>query len=528
MKKGIIAIITAMVLLVACKKGDVQNSGEPGPPEDDQNMGFESSGATQTPASWQSEGDADADYTEAGGYGNSGFALTQRKASPYRVYTSQKITGLENGKYMLSAWVQNGGGQNFCYLSAKTAAGERMTGLPVTAAWKQVVIRGIVVSNGECIVGLNSDANASNWCKVDDFKLTRDDKAYAFLKGGDLSELSYIEQKGGKFLENGVQKDCFQILKDNGFNLARLRLYNDPGNPAYAPSNRLPAGIQDPSDILSLAKRAKNAEMKILLTFHYSDYWTNGATQNKPHDWAGLNYSQLKQAVYDFTFGFMTRMKNQGTVPEYVSLGNETAGGILFPDGDYNHFGQMAELFNRGYEAVKAVAPETKVIIHLDDAGNAGKYDWFFGELANAGGKYDIIGASYYPFWTKKTVEQMRDWANAQSRKLGKDILIMETGYNWNPVLPSGYTGQLSDNGPYQTIYPSSPEGQRDFLYDLFNGIKQADGGHVIGDVYWDPVMIAVSGVGWELGGQNVVANTTLFDFSGNALPALKAFKYNN
>lgn len=65
-------------------------------------------------------------------------------------------------------------------------------------------------------------------------------------------------------------------------------------------------------------------------------------------------------------------------------------------------------------------------------------------------------------------------------------------------------------------------------MYELFNGIKQANGGRVIGDIYWDPVMIEVPGVGWELGAPNVVSNTTLFDFSGHALPSLKAYKFNN
>ena len=164
----------------------------------------------------------------------------------------------------------------------------------------------------------------------------------------------------------------------------------------------------------------------------------------------------------------------------------------------------------------------------MDDAGNSGKYDWFFGLLNSYGGKYDIIGASYYPFWTDKTVAQIRTWANYTSNKFNKDIIIMETGYNWNPTLPNGYPGQLTDNGPYDGIYPSSQAGQRDFLYECFNGLKLADNGRVIGDLYWDPVMIAVPGVGWELGGQNIVSNTTLFDFNGNSLAAFQAYKYNN
>jgi arabinogalactan endo-1,4-beta-galactosidase len=224
----------------------------------------------------------------------------------------------------------------------------------------------------------------------------------------------------------------------------------------------------------------------------------------------------------------MLKMKAQGTTPEYVSLGNEIAGGLLLPDGASSDFGKMGSLLNMGYNAVKDVSPSTKVILHLDDAGNKDKYDWFFGNCQTNGVNYDIIGASYYPFWTQKTVEQVRSWADYVSSKFNKDIIIMETGYNWNPTLPDGKTGQLANNGPYQNVYSSSPIGQLNFLYDLFNGIKNCSQGRVIGALYWDPVMIEADSIGWELGADNVVSNTTLFDFSGNALMSLKAFRYNN
>jgi len=528
MMKLFSASVLALLLFTSCKK-DVQTA----PPAGDSvlmNGDFETDQkATQTPSGWITSGnDPDADSVEAGGYSGT-YDLIQEKSVAYQVKTYQTITGMKNGYYKLTAFVQCSGGQNACYLSGEGGGDiERMTSLPVSDQWITVTVRGINVTDGKCTVSIYSDANADNWCKIDDIVLTKDDLPYTFLKGGDVSELSYIESKGGKFYENGVEKDCFQILKDNGFNIVRLRLYNDPGNTGFYPSKLLPAGFQNTTDILNLAQRAKAAGMQIELTFHYSDYWTNAGQQIKPHDWTNLSYDDLKTAVYNFTLDFMNQMKNQGTIPEYVSLGNETSSGFLFPDGDYNHFSQMAELFNEGYDAVKAVSPDSKVIIHLDDGGNSGKYDWFFGELKSNGGKFDIVGASYYPFWTGKTVTQIRDWANYESTALGKNIFIMETGYNWNPTLPSGYPGQLSDNGPYQTIYPSTPEGQKDFLLELFNGIKSADNGNVIGDLYWDPVMIAVPGVGWQLGAPNVVSNTTLFDFDGNALVSLNAFKYNN
>ena len=339
-----------------------------------------------------------------------------------------------------------------------------------------------------------------------------------------------MEQNGGRFFVNGWEKDCLEILKEKGFNIVRLRLYNDPGNLDYSPSKSLPKGIQNPDDILKLAKRAKAAGMKILLTFHYSDYWTNASTQNKPHEWSSLSYSDLKKAVYNFTYDFMNKMKAQGTTPEYVSLGNETRGGILFPDGSVagNDFTKYAELNNEGYNAVKAVSSDCKVIVHLDKAGDKDIFDWFFGKLNSSGAKYDIIGASYYPYWNQITASAMREWANYESNKFSKNIFIMETGYNWNPTTATGYTGQLANNGPYESVYPSSKLGQKNYMLELFNEIKKSENGCINCCLYWDPVMIAAPNVGWIVGGPNVVSNTTLFDFQGLANDALDAFLYNN
>jgi len=107
-----------------------------------------------------------------------------------------------------------------------------------------------------------------------------------------------------------------------------------------------------------------------------------------------------------------------------------------------------------------------------------------------------------------------------------KPVLIMETGYNWSTNACDGWPGQLSNNGP--EIFPSTPQGQKGFLLKCFNDLKLVAEGHCIGDIYWDPIFICVPGLGWQLGARNVVGNTTLFDFTGHALPSLDAFHYNN
>ena len=106
-----------------------------------------------------------------------------------------------------------------------------------------------------------------------------------------------------------------------------------------------------------------------------------------------------------------------------------------------------------------------------------------------------------------------------------KDILVVETGYAWNRTLPDGNPGQLSHNGPYAEF---SKLGQRDFIADLTNQIKQVKSGRVLGYIYWDPIFIEIPGLGWILGDKNYVSNTTLFGFQGELLPVFDAIKYNN
>ena len=467
-------------------------------------------------ANWQTAGDIRADSLQSGGAYTGSYYLQQSNSIPYQVQTFQPVTNLPNGYYKLTAMVQNSGGQNACYISGNG----RMTSLPISQQWTNTVVRGINVTNGQCLVGVYSqDGTGGNWCKVDLIQLIKDDIPYAFLRGGDISELTYVEQGGGVFYEtNGVPMDCLQILKNHGFNIVRLRLYNDP-----SPSNSdLPVGIQSPTNILALAARAKALGLQIELTFYYSDGWAN----NLPQAWTNYTFAQLTNAVYSFTTNFMMAMQNQGTTPEYVSLGNEINGGFLLPAGSTANWPQFAQLLKMGYAGVKTVSPSTRVILHLNSDISSNTVTGFFNNAVANGVNWDIIGCSYYPFWTQKTAEQARDMINSWYTNFNKPVLIMETGYNWASNRCDGYTGQLANNGPEP--FPSTPLGQKEFMLNCLNAIKLVNQGCCIGDLYWDPIFICVPGEGWELGQPNVVDNTTLFDFTGHALPVLDAFYYNN
>ncbi|MGH7979863.1 MAG: glycosyl hydrolase 53 family protein, partial [Limisphaerales bacterium] len=432
------------------------------------------------------------------------FSLQLSNGAPYQVRTCQLVTNLPNGYYKIEAMIENSGGQQRCYLGGN----EKMTSLPVCAEWTNVIVRGINVTNAQCLVSINAVDGGGDWCRLDQVQLIKDDIPYDLLKGGDISELTYVEQGGGEYYEtNGVAAPCLQILKDHGWNIVRLRLYNDP-----SPANSdLPEGIQSATNILDLARQARSLGLQIELTFYYSDGWVN----NVPRAWTNDTFAQLTNAVYDFTTNVMAEMKAQGTTPEYVSLGNEiNNGGLLLPFGSTTNWPQLAQLLKMGYAGVKSVSPLTRVILHMNTV-SAGSVAYFLNQALEFGVPWDITGCSYYPYWTGLTAEQARDQIDLDYAAYNKPVLIMETGYNWSTNTCNGYPGQLANDGPEP--FPSTPLGQKEFMLNCFNAIKLVNGGECLGDLYWDPVFICAPGEGWELGQPNIVDNTTLFDFQGHA-----------
>lgn len=444
------------------------------------------------------------------------------------------------------------------------------TGVDVALATANQANGWLALPAGSYDVTFNSSALTIRFDTVSE-EVTPDPEpiAASFLRGGDLTMATYVEDWGAKFYyHDGKEGDLFDILQTYGVNLARLRLYHAPGTGVKNGSTtyrtpimttKYPNGYAyaGSEDILALAQRAKAHDMAICLTIYLSDYWSGATEQYIPAAWKNVNSLEvLGDSVYNYVHGFMTRMVEQGTTPEFVSVGNESNYGILYQDLNKNYvsFGghttrngwvNTVYLFNKAYDAIKAVSPESQVIIHhsYGDQGKIATCRSFFQSFKNNGGKFDIVGGSYYPHWatdhgaTDCTPTGMLEWAADMETNIGKPVMIMEAGYSWDPYKcperNGGYwEGQLGLNGAYNE---ASKDGQAAFMHELHEAIKTDE--NILGYMYWDPIFVdqKVNGswiktcwaerydsgydTWWEDG--NVISNTTLFDYEGKPLKAL-------
>lgn len=273
---------------------------------------------------------------------------------------------------------------------------------------------------------------ANNSFPVIPFKATEVDK----MLGADISFLPELESKGMKFYDtDGKEKDAISILKDHGLNYVRLRIFNDPARDSgYSPK----AGFCDLQHTLQMAKRVKNAGMKLLLDFHYSDYWADPQKQYMPKAWRGKPISELKQAVYDYTKMVMQALQAQGTTPEMVQVGNEINHGMIWPHGSVNSFDSLAQLFFAGAQAVKSVSASTSIMLHIALGGQNDESRFFIDNMIKRGVSFDVIGLSYYPKW-HNTLADLEYNLDDLSRRYKKDVIIVEYSHLKREVNELGF-----------------------------------------------------------------------------------------
>lgn len=357
---------------------------------------------------------------------------------------------------------------------------------------------------------------------------------------------TYLEEieHGAKYFDGECEIDPLDAFVANGVNWMRIRIWNNPRSEDGAPYL---AGTCDLDHYVRLAKLAKSKGFSILMDLHYSDFWADPGKQFIPKAWQGMNIEQLEKAVYDFTELCLNTAEKNSVTPDMIQIGNEITNGILWPFGKiYNdetgkrEYGNFLRLIGAGVRAARLISPETKIVLHLERSNDKEVYQEFFSEVENAGIEYDILGASYYPYWHGTPDEVFANLNNCKC--FGKDIMIVELGYGFTDqgyflngeqirlvVDPErAYIEGISDK------YPLTPEGQAAYIRHILESARKNG---IAGIFYWEPLWLPGEGICWASeAGQKYIheegkstsnewANQCLFDYHGQKLPAFDEFK---
>lgn len=357
-----------------------------------------------------------------------------------------------------------------------------------------------------------------------------------FIRGVDVSTLDMLEDLGAKYYQNGSESDALTILRNNGANYVRLKLWV---NPYDKDGNAYGGGNNDYATTLALAQRAKNLGMGILIDFHLSDFWADPANQIKPKDWENLTYSELKTTLYNYMKTTLNDFASAGIVPDMVQVGNEISTGILHDDGKVGDgiedFSNLAGLLESAVSGVRdSAASNAKIILHLDQGGQNSLYTWYFGNLLKTSPNldFDVFGLSYYPMW-HGTMEGLQYNLSYLASTYNKEVCIVETAYAWTTEDGDGVGNVFISGDEDIAGYPATVDGQFAFMNDLESILLNVPNDKGIGFFYWEPEWLPVeggtyasdAGVAYKndtVTPSNTWDNMTLFDFNGNALDSIK------
>lgn len=322
------------------------------------------------------------------------------------------------------------------------------------------------------------------------------------VKGVDISFLPEIEQAGVKFYNAaGTEQDVLDILKVNGVNTIRLRLWHTPSTTH--------SSLQEVDEF---SKRIKAKGFKLWLTVHYSDWWADPGQQVKPAAWATASFTDLADSVYNYTKKITTILN-----PDIIQIGNEINPGFLLPDGDKGNLVNFATLLKKGVQGVRDVSPNAKVMIHYAGLSGAASFFWL---LKGQGVTFDQIGISYYPLWHGKDLNTLKSTIDELGNSFNKEVIIAETSYPFTLGWEDNTHNQVGAADQLIANYPATPEGQKQYLLALHSIVTNSPKG--MGFAWWAPEWVAFKGAA-ATDGSNA-ENLTLFDFDNKALPALEVF----
>lgn len=364
-----------------------------------------------------------------------------------------------------------------------------------------------------------------------------------FIMGVDISSVVEVLKRGGKYYDHeGKRTSIYQLLKDSGVNYIRIRLWNDPVSPSGIPYG---GGNNDLEVAKEIGHRAKMFGMKILLNFHYSDFWADPGKQIIPKDWANLtSASEISEAIYDFTYHAMDEMEKVGAKVDMVQIGNEIAPGMITQgtsdyetinsatpnrfnlsssiSGSTSNINNLVMYLNAGLEAAKQQNPDVLTMIHIDRGGNNTFYRTFYDRLAEHQVEYDIIGMSYYVFY-HGAMENFHQNIQDIAERYQKKVVVAETSYAFTNQ-PYANTSHILNTSYFD--YSLSPQGQVDVMHDIIQIVADVEANRGLGIFYWEPAWLPIPGAGWAGSSSPITwANQALFSYQGIALPSLNLFK---
>ena len=367
-----------------------------------------------------------------------------------------------------------------------------------------------------------------------------------FAAGVDVSTVLSLEESGVTFKDwNGKPADLFTVLKESGITHVRVRVWNDPFD---ADGNGYGGGNVDPKRATEIGKRATKAGLKVVVDFHYSDFWADPAKQMAPKAWKGMSSTDKAKAAGTFTHDTLEEMKAAGVDVAMVQTGNETNNGVA----GVTAWDGMCAIFTAGAAAVREVYPKALVAVHFTNPEADGSYARIAKILDNYHVDYDVFASSYYPYWhgtTENLTAVLKDIADTY----GKKVMVAETSWARTLDDADGYPNTIA-SAVDASQYPISVQGQADAVRDVVQAVANV-GPAGIGVFYWEPAWLPVGGQdqlaankklweqfgsGWATSfagsydpkdaganfGGNSWDNQTLFDADGMPLESLRVFEY--